>query len=353
MNIQELEISQEELIKAIDLIQKQKPKITVVGDIILDEYIIAYPERISREAPVLILEYKENFYRLGGAANSAVNASSLGAEVSLVGEIGIDSSARILKEICLKENIKLNAIENKNKFTTLKSRILASNQSKSLANSGNASVQQILRIDKINRDSLNLEYTNKLIEIIKTENSNAILLSDYSLGVLSKEVIESALNSKIKIIVDPSNDFKKFKNCFLMTPNQPDTENEIGLKINTNNINDLKILISKLKEKGGSSNYLITKGSEGMMLVENNKIYLIPAFNKAEVFDVTGAGDTVSACVSVGCACGLNLLTCMILGNLSASIVIRKSGAATTTFEEMKEILNNFKFPIKIQSIEI
>lgn len=338
---------------ALERIKKHKPKITVIGDLILDEYIIGYPERISREAPVLILEYKENYYRLGGAANAAINAAKLGAEVNLIGITGNDQAYERMSQICEENNINLCSLKLSNKPTTLKTRILATNTASSLLKSGNFSTQQVLRLDHQNTRALTKDENKELLNLIEAnlkEKDNLVLLSDYALGVLNKDLLADLINSQNSqrlIVADPSGDFARFKGVYLITPNQPDTEKELKLTENLQCETDKEIefLKNNLADLlGDKTNFLITRGSEGMLLINNqpeSKPYLLPAFNKAEVFDVTGAGDTVSACISVALACGIDLQTSVLLGNLAASIVVRKAGAANTNLIEMKEALNN------------
>ncbi len=344
----------QEIQLALQKIQNHKPKITVIGDLILDEYIIGYPERISREAPVLILEHKENYYRLGGAANAAINAAKLGAEVNLIGITGQDLAFERMNQICTENSINLCSLQLPSKPTTLKTRILATNMASGLMQNGNSSTQQVLRVDRQDNRPLNQTENEQLLDLIKQnlkEKNNLILLSDYALGVLNKDLLNELIStesSKRLIIADPSGDFSRFKGVYLITPNQPDTEKELKLSENlqSESQEQIKFIQSNLANLlGGKTNFLITRGSEGMLLIPNSQLegepYILPAFNKAEVFDVTGAGDTVSACISVALACGIDLNMAVLLSNLAASIVVRKAGAATTSLIEMEKSLAN------------
>ncbi len=337
-------LSKLNLQNALQKLSSAKPKVTVVGDVILDEYLIGYPERISREAPVLILEYKENYYRLGGAANAAINAAHLGAQVELIGTVGSDNAAEQMRDICEKHGIKFSPLKLASKPTTLKTRILSTNQSSSLAHNGTSFSQQVLRIDRQSRKSLNADETNDLKGIIDESYKTAdlVLLSDYCLGVLSDEIVKHAIAKHSKVVVDPSAEFERFNGAYLITPNEPDTVKELGFEPEFETKDELRkiknILSSKLSLQ---TNLLITRGAEGMLLFEGEQMRSIPAFNKAEVFDVTGAGDTVSACISVALASGISLFEAMCLGNLAASIVVRKSGSATTNTQEMKTALDS------------
>jgi rfaE bifunctional protein kinase chain/domain len=339
-------LTKTKLNSALQKLGSAKPKITVIGDLILDEYLIGYPERISREAPVLILEYKENYYRLGGAANAAINAAHLGADVTLIGTVGEDNAAKEMDAICKQNNIRLLPLRLQNKPTTLKTRILSTNLSSSLEHNGNGFSQQVLRIDRQSKRDLSAEENKDLLALIKTEikNSDVTLLSDYCLGVLSQEISQAVIKENNKVIVDPSGGFSRFAGSYLITPNEPDTEKELGQSLDfhsSQGISQIKDSLQRIFQD--KTSFLITRGSEGMILIEDKQINEVPAFNKAEVFDVTGAGDTVSACVSVAIAAGLSLQEAMSLGNLAASIVVRKSGSATTNYKEMKEALDKLE----------
>jgi len=321
----------------------------VVGDLILDEYLTGYPERISREAPVIILEYKESFYRLGGAANAAINAAKLGAAVTLIGVIGSDQSGEIIRDICQRESINLIALECTSRPTTLKTRILSTNQASTLSNAGTSSVQQILRIDKLSHQPLSDSETEELKSLIdlhiskESASDQAILLSDYSLGVLNRQTIDFIFEqSTHKVITDPSSNFSSFDRAATITPNQPDLQRELNHQnLDLNHQDNIQTLHKRLlRHLPQTSSFLITRGSEGMLMLSREGEYLsIPAFNKAEVFDVSGAGDTVAACFSVCQAGGLDIWTSAILSNLAASLVVRKAGAATTDLLEMTDAL--------------
>ena len=328
--------------------------ITVIGDLILDEYLIGYPERISREAPVLILEYKENFYRLGGAANAALNASRLGAEVTLIGSVGQDKAAEEMAKICEQNQIDFQPIISANKPTTLKTRILAANQASSLAYSGTSHNQQVLRIDRQSKADLDNKEKAHLMQksLEYLPNSDSILLSDYALGILSQQVsqelIQAASKNNVKVIADPSSSFDRFRGASLITPNEPDTERELTNLIPfDSSLLDTRFGMRQVQKSlreilSDQTAFLITRGAEGMILLDGEHFYSVPAYNKAEVFDVTGAGDTVSACVSVAIASGASLEQAMYLGNLAASIVVRKTGAAATTIEEMETYIPEY-----------
>lgn len=325
------------LTEQLKFLQNTDTSVAIIGDLILDEYIIGYPERISREAPVIILEYKNNFYRLGGAANAAMNASSLGAKVSLIGFIGDDKPGKELHQICQDNNINLCAIQRQSEPTTLKTRILATNQGKQQIQSGNLSTQQVLRIDKLSNTIPQPSDIQKLQEVILNIQEEYILISDYMLGVLSPEIIQTLFSLDKKIITDPLCSFSRFRESILITPNLPDTQKELQYNTNPQSLDSIKQTIQLAQKQFLDNNLLLTCGADGMILYthENHSIYTVPAFNKADVFDVTGAGDTVSASLLIALSNGIDLVTSTCMANLAASIVVRRPGAATTTIEEM------------------
>lgn len=348
------QLDKSSLLSSLNNITNNKANVIIIGDLILDEYIIGSPERISREAPVLILEYCNNYYKLGGAANAAVNASALGMNVHLIGLLGNDNYADIFEGICRDNNIQLHSIKLDDCITTSKTRILASNISKSLEGAGTDLRQQVLRIDKLLPSSSKFtEYTEyistQVIEKLKEIQAEYILLSDYTLGCITPQTIHNiyefcnASSKNYQFIVDPSRNFDQFGSCQLITPNQPDTEYEINYKLNSD-LSNLNIFIEKFTNYYKQpENILITRGANGMMYINNitGQVTHIPVFNQAEVYDVTGAGDTVSGTILSSLASGNNMLDSIILGNLAASITVRKQGSATTTIAELIKTLDN------------
>lgn len=346
--------TKESLKKTLSDISKQKPKITIIGDLMLDEYLIGYPERISREAPVVILEHEKSFYKLGGASNAALNAAKFGAEVTIIGILGKDYASGVFRELCQENHINLKTLETESRHTTLKTRVLSTNQGRHFSAAGTSATQQVLRIDKVTREALSEGEKKELLALVEDMNfksQDAILLSDYSLNVLNKELLDLVFKKgkENKIIVDPSGNFSRFKECSLITPNQPDTEKELSMrldKLGTDEYKTESLLYERLREIfSEKTSFLITRGAEGMLLLENGYVNAIPAFNKTEVFDVTGAGDTVSACMSFCLASGLSSLMSIYLSNLAASIVVRKPGAATTSVQEMLQCLETLDIP--------
>lgn len=332
-------MNKEEIFNNIDKLVE--PKILVIGDFALDEMIYGNTERISREAPVLILEHYETKKILGAASNAANNVSKLNCgKVSALGVIGDDYYGNKLIEV-LKEN-KISTdlmVVDKNRKTTTKTRISGScNQS---------ITQQIVRIDRQTKTPLLPETEKLVIENIKNnlKNFDGVILSDYHLGCLTQNVINAAIEEAKKhnkiIVADIQKDMEKYKGVTAITPNQPDSEKQVGFFIKTED--DLKNAGSKLLESLDLQKVLLTRGESGMALFEKTNdgcsYKKIPAYNKKEVFDVTGAGDTVVATFTLALCAGLSGETAMRLGNLAASIVIRFFGCHTVDIQDLKNEL--------------
>jgi D-glycero-beta-D-manno-heptose-7-phosphate kinase len=298
----------------------KEKNILVIGDIMLDKYIFGNVERISPEAPVQIVNVKKEKFIPGGAANVANNIAALNANAFMVGVTGNDNEANILLNELKKRNINTEGIiTDQNKPTTQKVRILGQKQ-------------QLLRIDYEKKDYLNKETENKIIAFIKEkiEKIDAIIISDYAKGVITKNLIENIkkiAGNKI-IIVDPKPKHKDFyKNTTLITPNLKEAREMADNEEN---------LIKEL-----NTSILVTKGEKGMSLLEKDgNITNIPTKAK-EVYDVSGAGDTVVATLTLALSSNATLKQAAILANHAAGITVGKIGTSTVTTEEIKASLKN------------
>ncbi len=328
--------------KLLNLIGKfDQVRVLVLGDLILDEYLLAKPERISREAPVMILKYIRSKFALGGAANAAANIAALGARLSLLGLTGNDSSAETLTRLCNELNIDLLNVVDDARQTTTKTRIISTSSSN--PDSGTILQQQVLRVDREDNIEINSNLEKTIITKFQTAiaSCDVVLCSDYDNGVLSpnlaRQVLSISKSQNKKVIVDSNGDIYKFKGAYSFTPNQPDTEKALERKINSEA--ELIEAGSSLKTKLDTEQLLITRGAKGMALFGDKSLDLIPALNLSEVFDVTGAGDTVAALYSMSLALGASPLDAAILGNLAASIVVKKYGTATVSQQELVELI--------------
>ncbi len=308
-------------------------KILVIGDVMLDEYIFGKVNRISPEAPVPVVEATKTAVRAGGAANVALNLKTLGAKPSILGVIGKDLKGKILKEIF--ENKKINTkllIEDESRPTTVKTRIMASSQ-------------QLLRVDWESKNYLNrktlLSIARKLKEDYK--NFDAILISDYGKGVITKELfkITGLLKQNGMIVtVDPKErNFGFYKDITSMTPNIKETYQATGVFPETDELTEKagKTLIDKFNLDFA----LITRSEKGMSLITEKESFHIRSKTR-QVYDVTGAGDTVISVFTLALSCGASPVEAAKLANISGSIVVGKLGTATVEIDEIKTALKNY-----------
>lgn len=337
-----MNIDREKLISSIKKISE--PRVLVVGDLALDEMIYGDTERISREAPVLILQHTHTKLILGGASNAANNASVLnGGKAAVIGVTGDDYQAQQLIETFRKANVKTQYIvKDKTRKTTTKTRISGS--------CSQSITQQIVRVDRQTNEFI-CEETEKLV-INNIEKAipdyDAVILSDYHIGTLTQKVIEKTIELANKygktIVVDAQKDLDKYKNITAMTPNLPDTQKFVGEKFGLfiKDENSMNQAGKKLLESTNAKSVLVTCGADGVIVFDSNgEISRIPVFNKSEVFDVTGAGDTVTATFTMALASGVEPKYAAIIGNIAAGIVVKHFGCATTTVDEILETAQN------------
>ena len=309
-------------------------KILVIGDLALDEMVYGDTERISREAPVLILQHTYTKYILGGASNAAHNVSEInGGKVSVIGVIGDDYQANDLKNAFKEAGINCDSlIVDKTRKTITKTRISGS--------CSHSITQQIVRIDRQTNAPISKDTEAKMIAEIEklVPEHDAIILSDYHIGTLSDEIISTVVQTAKKygkkVIVDAQKDLHRYVGVTSMTPNLPDTQKHVKMFLQDKA--DFLLAGNKLIEQTQAPYVLITCGAEGMVVIEKGNHYThIPVFNKAKVFDVTGAGDTVTATYTLALAVGAEPVYAAIIGNIAAGIVVKQFGCATTTVDEI------------------
>jgi rfaE bifunctional protein kinase chain/domain len=324
--------------KYFNLINKFKDKkILVLGDFILDEYVYGETERISREAPVLILKYNNSTYLAGGGANPVMNIKDLGAIPIPISVCGDDTYSKIMLNLLKSKKVNLDTIiRDKNFVVPVKTRIMAG--------SVNTVKQQIVRIDRAGSKNISKDIENKIIDLIKEfiNKTDCILVSDYGGPLLTDKIIyfiSSLAKKGYKVVVDSRYALKKFKYITTGTPNE--TEAGPLVDIESYEEKDIENTIKKLTTLIKSKGMIITRGSKGMIIYENKKITKIPAFGTEEIVDVSGAGDTVASIVSLALACGTSLNDAAYLANIGGGIVVMKRGVATVTPEELKKALKN------------
>jgi len=317
-------------------------KILVLGDLLIDELLEGRPERISREAPVLILEHVDTVLIPGGAANTAHNVTALGGQCHAIGVVGQDEYADKLINLLDKYGIKHSLVVDPSRPTTVKTRILSKSHSL---------LQQLLRLDRISRNSIDKGIEALLIENLENISKQypVLILSDYRAGLITDEIIHAckklAARQDLMLIVDAQDQFERFQNATLLTPNQPDTEKAVGYKIT--NQSELIQAGEDILLLTGAQSVLVTRGQEGMSLFRRGiESFHLPAFNRSEVFDVSGAGDTVVATIALALSTGASFPEAIALGNIAASIVVTKPGTAVTSQKEMLDLLPFIELPI-------
>ncbi len=324
-------------------------RILVVGDLAIDEMVYGQTARISREAPVLILKHTETKVILGAASNAANNISTLNkGKVTAIGVYNNDYHGPILLSTLQEANIDTSLmVVDGSRPTTTKTRISGS--------CAQSVTQQIVRIDRESNVFVADEVEQRILENIKKAipEHDAVILSDYGIGMMTTKIIETTISLARKhnkiVAVDAQSELERFKGATVLTPNQPDAEKAVGYSIKDRT--SLLKAGNDLLEQTQADMILLTRGGEGMMLFEKNgNISGVPAFNRTDVFDVTGAGDTVVASFTLGLAAGGNGFDAAIIGNTAASIVIRHFGCATTSQDEI--IHNLEKLDMKSLSIK-
>ncbi|MEI7541731.1 MAG: bifunctional ADP-heptose synthase [bacterium] len=324
--------------KYASIIDKFKgQKVLVLGDFILDEYLYGETERISREAPVLILKYNKTTYLAGGGANPVMNIVDLGAIPIPVSIVGTDEYSEILLNMMKEKGVDASFIvKTENYSIPVKTRVMAG--------SVHTVKQQIVRIDRYNEGIMDKQIELKLIENIKkaAANIDVILVSDYGSGMITDEVIKTvnALAKKgKKVVVDSRYGLKKFKYVATATPNE--TEAGPAVDFEKYEEKNVEYIVKKLATMMKAKGMIVTRGSRGMIVFENKKIVKVTPFGTDEIVDVSGAGDTVSSIISIALACGAKLADAAYLANIGGGLVVMKRGVATVTVNELKGALKN------------
>ena len=324
----------EELKKVVE--RFDSARILAIGDVMLDRFIIGSVSRISPEAPVPVVDLTSEIFKPGGAANAINNIRALGGKVIAAGVIGDDTSGRKLIDLLKQSGINTEGIiVIKNRPTSVKTRIIAGQQ-------------QIVRIDREKRDGIGTERTQQILDFVnkKIADIDAILISDYDKGVITNKLLEDVIPLAKKcdkpVIVDPKVEhFFDYKAVTIVTPNIKEASAATGISpINETSIRNMgQWLLTQLECHA----VLITRGNDGMSLFEKDgAVTHIPAVAR-EVFDVTGAGDTVTGIVALCLAVGAVMVDAAIIANTAAGIVVGKLGTATATKEELKHQLDILK----------
>jgi rfaE bifunctional protein kinase chain/domain len=309
-------------------------RILVVGDSIADQFVYGAISRVSREAPVFILRHEHTETVPGGAANCAVNLAALGAKVSLISIAGEDEAGRALVEKLNDAGVDSSGVLTSTNFrTTTKVRILAGQL--------HSTRQQVIRIDyegdSLRDASLRERLREGVLEQVRA--SDAVIISDYNYGVADPEMTsftrDAAAARKVPVLADSRFNLRNFANFTSATPNQDEVEQLLGRQLT--NPDDLEAAAEALRDQLGYRALLVTRGSQGMMLLEDGVPPVhIQAVGAREPVDVTGAGDTVIATYTLALASDSSFPDAARLANYAGGLVVMKRGTATVTKEELE-----------------
>jgi D-beta-D-heptose 7-phosphate kinase/D-beta-D-heptose 1-phosphate adenosyltransferase len=316
----------------IDLTSFDACRILVVGDLMIDEYLWGEVERISPEAPVQVVSVTRDTTTLGGAGNVVNNLVALGAKVSVSSVIGAGDRAMLLLRLFKDLGVETEGlIQDSNRPTTKKTRILAGHQ-------------HVLRIDRETKQEISNDHVNRLVRFVKERigDFDAVLLSDYGKGlfteVLLRQLINAAKEHTKEIIVDPKGlSFKKYGGATAITPNK----REASLAAGTEIVDDVSLVSAgeRLLHDTPVQKVLMSCGKEGMVLFEEGREPYFISAEARQVFDVSGAGDTVLAVLGLVLASGADFRQAATVANVAAGIVVGKVGTATVSLEELQTAL--------------
>lgn len=305
-------------------------KVLVIGDVMLDRYMWGSVSRISPEAPVPVVKMDRTTLAAGGAANVAANVAGLGTTPLLVGLIGDDSESKEFVEVLERTGVSgANLISIADRATTVKTRIIAHSQ-------------QIARIDQETDAPLLRDDEAEVIERIRglMKDANAVIVSDYAKGFLSESLLRSVIDlaneSGKQILIDPKGkDYSKYRKASLLTPNRREAADACGLEENTQQMVD--IAGKKLLDDLDLESVLITQGEDGMTLFRRGADRHHLDTRARDVYDVTGAGDTVIATLAVAIGSGADLETAAHLANIAAGIVVEQIGTTAIHVDDLKK----------------
>lgn len=312
----------------------------IIGDMVADVYVEGKISRISREAPVLVLEHQEEKVVPGGAANVVANVAALGGGAFATGVIGKDAAGRNLSEELKKKGATVDGlIIDESRPTISKTRIMAG---------GQATVrQQIVRVDKEKREPLSSGMEEAILTYIKENigKMDAVVLSDYGSHTVTPTIREWVINTcqaaQVPCIVDSRYNVMNYRGVSVVKQNESELAAAVGYSLESQEclLEAGKAVLEALEAQA----VLVTRGPDGMSLFERNgNVKHIPVTNKSEVYDVTGAGDTVVATIILALAAGISMVDAARLANFAAGIVVKKPGTAATTPEELEQTIREY-----------
>src|ERR1041385_808519 len=304
--------------------------ITILGDVMLDEFIWGDVTRVSPEAPVPVVNIKRESTRLGGGGNVLGTMRALGVTGQVIGGAGSDHAGEILRASIHDNGMKDQLIFETGRTTTVKTRIIAHNQ-------------MVVRVDREHHDPIKASVEAKLIEVASAAiaEADALVISDYDKGSVTPRMLAEILPlayGRIPVLIDPKiRNFDSYKPATLVTPNHHEALRLANSEEDTDE--GLQVAARKIRERLSCDAVLITRGERGMMLVEGDQDAVCVETAAREVFDVTGAGDTVIATLATAMAAGASMKEAAVLANHAAGIVVGKLGTATASAEEL---INSF-----------
>lgn len=316
-------------------------RVIVFGDMILDEFIYGVTDRVSREAPVVIVRYDGIGYAAGGAANAALNVASLGGRAVPVGFIGDDPAGAILRSILKDAGMGVGTLLLfKDRPTTKKMRIMAGDY--------HAQRQQMLRIDREQGSPLSARQEQRLFRVFEREleRADAVVLSDYNQGALPGGVVRRVVRlcraARVPVIADSRSKLATFKEVTTATPNEVEAAAAAGIDLAGEEV--VEKIGRRLMKKLAVSSILVTRGRFGMSLFEpGRKTRSVPVIGSEEATDVTGAGDTVVSAVALTLAVGGGMEAAMHIANAAAAIVVMKRGTSVATVAELHSLLSRIR----------
>lgn len=311
-----------------------KVKVLVVGDVMVDKYLRGDVTRISPEAPVPVVRLKETDYRAGGAGNVAANIAGLGATAHLIGLVGDDFEGRVLRDVLEKAGVSSKHIvksKTQNLQTTVKTRIIAHNQ-------------QIARLDTETIEELEASDEKGIWENFQEviSDCNLIVLSDYAKGVLSQSLLSRLIEygrvNKKPVVVDPKGkDYTKYQNASIITPNKFEIAEACNCR--SDQTDELAAAGQKLISDLNLAAVLITRGEEGIMLIENNREPLILGAVGRRVYDVTGAGDTFISTLAVALGAEESLSRAAFIANTAAGLAVEEVGTTIIKLKDLQSVI--------------
>jgi rfaE bifunctional protein kinase chain/domain len=324
----------------LDLLEQfRSRRIGVVGDFLLDQYIIGTSARVSREAPIVVVDYQDTVYHPGGAANAAQNVTALGGIARAVGVVGDDREADALVRLLDARGVDVaHLMRDAAQATSTKLRILAGEM--------NAQKQQVARVDRSHRLKATPALCERLREAIDetVAASDAVLMADYGLGVLGAEIAAHVLSRcathRVPSVVDSRHRLREFGGATVATPNEVEAMEALGMR-HESELTDEHALARRVVETG-IRNLIVTRGSKGMVVCGADAAYTsIGIAGSQQATDVTGAGDTVSAVVALSLASGAKLEEAARMATFAASVVVMKRGTATASPDEVRDMIED------------